>query len=595
MEIIQQKRTLEVLYDLFSLRPGKTQFVKPIRYKVPFPEKTAAVKPLPRSTPEAEGMSSRSVAELFRKLTDADTNLHTVMLLRHGKVIAEMSYKPYSARVWHVTHSMCKTVTALAIMMLMDEGRLSEDSLVTELLPQAKTLPFSKHKTLTVRHLLTMSSGVSFAETGAVTDEDWIKGYFESSVKFEPGTEFAYNSMNSYILSAVVSEITGAPMTDYLDKKLFRPLGITTYHWEKCPKGIVKGGWGLYLMPEDMAKLGELIRLGGKWGGRRIVPETNIKKLGKKVFDTPEAMGRHGYGMHAWCGPREGSTVCNGLFGQNIIVCPDIDVTVVTTGGVDALFQTCKMTDILEKFLTGDSNFSPSPLEKDKDGARELRDVIAQNENYEKKPDSVPLIGKFISFKRSPEPRTPAFCRELHGKMYTLEAENVSIMPIVPQLMQNIYEVGLTGLGFEYDSKTDVLYLVAETKTRTERVPVGFSEAEHFDHRLGDELYRLASKGELRENEDGVPVLKLCISCLELSSERRIKLFFEKNGEITVKWSELPGKRLILDAFDYMVKPSLQKPIIGAIASKTDGDYLLYRLDRVIEPTTRGKLYRKNE
>ncbi len=593
MEIIQQKRTLEVLYDLFALRPGKTQYVKQIRYKVPFPEKTASVRPLPRSTPEAEGVRSRDIAGLFRRLTEEETNLHTVMLLRHGKVIAEMSYKPYSSKIWHVTHSMCKTLTALAVMMLMDEGRLSEDSLVTELLPQAKTLPFSKHKTLTVRHLLTMSSGVSFAETGAVTDEDWIKGYFESTVKFEPGTDFAYNSMNSYILSAIISAVTGAPMTDYLDEKLFRPLGITTYHWEKCPKGIVKGGWGLYLMPEDMAKIGELIRLEGKWGGKRIVSASCVRKLGEKAFDTPQAMGKYGYGMHAWCGVRKGSTVCNGLFGQNIVVCPDIGVTVVTTGGVDALFQTCKMTEILEEFLSDDSMFSDHTLDPEKEDRRMLKELVEENGSFKHRSDDVPIIGRFLSFKRSPEPKTPEYCRLLHGKKYALEAENVSIMPIVPQLMQNIYEVGISELGFEYDRKTDRFYIVCETKNRTERIPVGFEGAEYFDHRLGEEVYKLAAIGELRENEDGVPVLKLRISCLELSSERRIKIFFEKNGKMTVKWSELPGRQLILDAFDYMVKPSLQKPIIGAIASKTDGDYLIYRLDRVIEPITKGSLIKR--
>ena len=587
---MQQKRTLEVLYDLFSLRPGKTQFVKSNAYKAPFPESGAQVKPLARSTPESEGVSSRDVADFFRKLTDADTNLHTVMLLRHGKVIAEMSYKPYSSRTWHVTHSMCKTVTALAVMMLMDEGRLSEDSLVTELLSGIKTLPFSKHKNLTVRHLLTMSSGVSFAEAGSVTDEDWLKGYFESTVKFEPGTEFAYNSMNSHVLSAVVTAVTGKSMTEYLEPKLFRPLGITTYHWEKCPKGIVKGGWGLYLMPEDMAKIGELIRRGGKWNGKQLVSASLVRKLGTKTMDTPPAMGKYGYGMHAWCGARKGWVVCNGLFGQNIMVCPDIGVTLVTTGGVDTLFQTCRMTEIAEEFLLDPKHFSDSPRPEDADGRKMLRAICEENGEYSVTDGAkTHVIGKFLSFKRKPEPKTPEFCRELSGERYRLDAENVSVMPIVPQLMQNIYEVGVDELGFEYDRKNDRFYVVFETKKSTERIPVGFGKAEFFDHKLGGETYKLAATGELRENEDGIPVLKLRIACLELSSERRIKIFFDKDGGVTVRWSELPGRKLILDSFEYMVKPTLNKPIIGAIASKTDGDYLVYRLDRVIEPVTHGK------
>lgn len=592
MEIIQQKRTIEVLYDLFALRPGKTQFVKSNAYKVPFPSgKKTLVKPLPRSTPEQEGVRSADVAEFFRCLTAADANLHTVMLLRHGKVIAEMSYKPYSSKVWHVTHSMCKTLTALAVMMLMDEGKLSEDSLVMDLLSDVKALPFSKHRNLTVRHLLTMSSGVSFAEAGSVTDEDWLKEYFEATVKFEPGTEFAYNSMNSYVLSAIVTAVTGKPMTDYLDVKLFRPLEISTYHWEKCPHGIVKGGWGLYLMPEDMAKIGELIRNNGKWNGKQLVSSARIKKLGTKTMDTPEAMGKYGYGMQAWCGARKGWTVCNGLFGQNVIVCPDIGVTLVTTGGVDALFQNCPMTDIVEEFLLDKTHFSDCALPKDARGQRELSDVCTENGEYPApKDDAVPILGRFLSFKRGKMSSVPEFCQMLDGVSYKMDAENVSVMPIVPQVMQNIYEVGVDGIGFEYDRKNDRFFVVFDTKKRTERVPVGFGRSEFFDHKLGGEVYKLASSGEMSENEDGIPVLKLRIACLEISSERRIKIFFEKNGSITVKWSELPGRKLIIDSFEYMVKPSLNKPIIGAIASKTDGDYLIYRLDRVIEPTTHGKI-----
>ncbi len=587
MEILQQKRALDIIVDLFMLKPGRSGYVKTAPQKIPFPGGKVQHAPLPRSTPEAEGMRSSDIERLFKSLAnDGRVNLHTVTLLRHGKVIAEMAKKPYSFGVWHATHSMCKTVTALAVGMLVDEGKLSLTDEVAGFFPEIKLVPFSKYKSIEVRHLLTMSSGVSFSEVGSVTDEDWVRGYFESSVKFEPGTEFAYNSMNSYILSAIVTRLTGQTLAEYLTTRLWVPLGITTYHWESCPRGITKGGWGLYLLPEDMAKIGELIRLGGTWGGKRLVSREWVESLSEKAFDTPYSMGKYGYSRHAWCGCRPGSVVCNGLYGQNIIVYPDIDVVIVTTAANDALFQTCRMTDIIDDFFSRDGYFSPSPLPADRRSEAGLREFCRSAEEYgekeEKKRRGHVLFGRKTEKK---EGDVPEFCRRLSGNVYKLSNESVGVMPLLVQLVQNNYDVGVQTLAFEYSEITDALTLVFGSSDRTVRIPVGFSAPARLDHNMNGEVLKLAVTGEAAKNEDDVPVLKIRISCLEFPAERRIKIFFNPDGELTLKWSELPGRRLMLDLFDSFVKPTLNKPIIGAIAAKTDKDFLLYTLDRVIEPT----------
>ncbi len=588
MEILQQKRALDIIADLFMLKPGKSQYVKTSPQKIPFSGGKIQHSPLPRSTPEAEGLRSADLRHLFEKLSgDCEVNLHTVTVLRHGKIVAEMAKKPYSFGVWHATHSMCKTVTALAIGMLIDEGKLSLADEVAGFFPEIKLTPFSKYKSITVLHLLTMSSGVSFSEVGSVTDEDWVRGYFDSAVKFEPGTEFAYNSMNSYILSAIITKLTGQTLSEYLTTRLWVPLGITTYYWESCPRGITKGGWGLYLLPEDMAKIGELIRRGGEWGGKRLVSKAWMKSLSEKTFDTPYFMGKYGYSRHAWCGCRKGSVVCNGLYGQNIIVYPDIDVVVVTTGANDALFQTCRMTDIIDDFFSRDGNFAASPLPADPKAETALRDFCREAAEYGGNTEKKGFVRSLFSRKSASKVSVvPEFCHRLNGNVYKLGAENVSVMPLLVQLVQNNYDVGVDTLTFEYSETRDAFTLLLGRNERTVRVPVGFYEAARFDHNMNGEIFKLAVTGEMAKNEDDIPVLKLRIACLELPAERRIKIFFNPDGTLTVKWSELPGRRLMLDLFDSFVKPTLNKPIIGAIAAKTDGDLLLYTLDRIIEPAT---------
>lgn len=592
MEILQQKRALDVITDLFLLRPGKSQYVKTMPQKAPFPGGITQHAPLPRRTPEEMGMESGGIEKLFLRLCeDEDVNLHSIMILRHGAVIAEMSRRPYSTRLWHVTHSVCKTVTVLAVGMLIDEGKLSLDDDVISFFPEVKTVPFSKYKSIKVDHLLSMSSGVSFAEIGSVTDEDWVRGFFESAVKFEPGSEFAYNSMNSYILSAIVTKLTGQTMSEFLLARLWSPLGITTYHWETCPKEITKGGWGLYLLPEDMAKLGELILHRGQWRGKRIVSEAWIGKMSEKTFDTPHDMGKYGYARHLWCGARPGSVVCNGLFGQNIIVYPDIDVVVVTTAANDALFQTCRMTDIIEEFFLCDRNFYSGKLPENKTAEESLRRFCRSMSEYEPKKVNKKYVKRGLFGRIFAEPTPPAVpdhCKRQSGKEYKLGAENVSLLPLLTQVIANNYDVGVDTVGFEYNEDTDKFTVVFTNSARTTRVPVGFDSAEYFDYNLNGEMYKLAVAAEMTKNEDNVPVLKLRVACLELAAERRIKIFFNRNGSITVKWSELPGRRLIIDAVGSVVKPALNKPILSAIAAKTDGDFLLYRLDRMIEPTTTG-------
>lgn len=265
---------LQLFFKLVSRQTGKISRVDFVPQKPHF-RSTPEAQPFPRATPESQGVSSAHVLEYFRALAnDAEANPHQAMILRHGRVIAECSFAPYRPGMWHITHSLCKAVTGMAVGIAVREGILDIHEKLGDIFPQyVGLLARLSRKDVTIENLLDMTSGVDFSEAGAISGNEWRASYMTAPFKFEPGTKFDYNSMNSYMLSAAIQEKTGLAMSEYLRPRLFEPLGIDEVFWEKCPQGVTKGGWGMFLRPEDACKLGQLYLQGGRWNGREIVPE----------------------------------------------------------------------------------------------------------------------------------------------------------------------------------------------------------------------------------------------------------------------------------------------------------------------------------
>ena len=281
-----------------GLIQGKTDFAKIPFYpqKTELAEKDTDKKPV-RVAPERTGISSRRLLSLVEKLSAShDAAVHSVYMLSSGKCVLAFSAPGYDVYTPHTTFSMCKTVTGLAVGMLIDDGLLSLSDRVYTFFPEEKPLLLSaRTRALTVEHLITMRSGVSFSEAGAVVETEWIKSFLSSAVRFTPGKKFAYNSMNSYMLAAIVTRVTGRSLTDFLNERLFLPLGIQNVFWEKSPEGIEKGGWGLYLSACSMAKLGQLFLDGGVYGGKRIISEKWIREATKRRVSVPDEVGKYDY------------------------------------------------------------------------------------------------------------------------------------------------------------------------------------------------------------------------------------------------------------------------------------------------------------
>ncbi len=289
----------------------------------------AQTNELPRSTPEEQGVPSKALVALFDSLHALPlTDMHAVVVMRHGRVIGEMYPKPYAPEYRHTMYSCSKTFVGIAVGLAIEDNRLRLDDRVAVIFPEL--LPESVSKDLadmTVRHLLTMASGVKPDWNMRSRGTEWIRTFLSKPVK-EPGTQYAYDSMVSYMLAAVVQKVTGKKLTEYLQERVFTPMNVTEWAWEESPEGVNTGGWGVHIQPESLAKFGQLILNEGRWEGKQLVPAEWIREMCKKHRET----GREVYGYHIWhCGGHDGAVRADGALGQYVISVLDKDMVVVMT------------------------------------------------------------------------------------------------------------------------------------------------------------------------------------------------------------------------------------------------------------------------
>ncbi len=303
-------------------------------------------QPFPRATAESCGISSSHLENFLHELdSDRSLDMHGVSVYRNGRLLCDAAFGAYDRGVWHITYSECKTITALAIGMLVEEGKLDIKERLVDIFERTGLSKLT-HAALTVEDLLTMRN-----ESAAVTETEWVRCFFESNVK-NAGVDFHYNSINTYMLSAIVSKKTGQPLVEYLRTRLFVPLGIENYYWESCPEGITKAGWGLYMLPEDLAKIGQLVLDGGVWRGHRLVSRDWIEQMTTKQMQTPTQTGNFNYGYQIWVGRQEDCFLFNGMFGQNVIGFPQTGVMIVSNAGNNELFQQSRFYDLVEDYFS---------------------------------------------------------------------------------------------------------------------------------------------------------------------------------------------------------------------------------------------------
>lgn len=296
---------------------------------------------LQRSTPEAEGVPAIAINAFLDSVAASKHELHSFMMVRHGKVIAEGWWNPYRRDLSHTLYSLSKSFTATAVGFARAEGKLLLTDKVVSFFPnQLPDTTSYNLQQLTLKDLLTMSVGHESDPTGIVSqDSNWVKKFFTVPVKYRPGSRFLYNSAATYMLSAIVSKVTGQKLIDYLRPRLFDPLGIAKPDWEESPQQVNTGGWGLRLKTEDIAKFAQLFLKKGKWNGKQILPAGWVEEASTAHIiqhpDLPPAKceasdWEQGYGYQMWrC--KNNAFRGDGAFGQYAIVMPEQDAVIAIT------------------------------------------------------------------------------------------------------------------------------------------------------------------------------------------------------------------------------------------------------------------------
>ena len=397
---------------------------------------------LPRSTPEAEGISSRAIAGLYRALDEGGYEVHGLMILRHDKVVSEHWWKPYGPQYPHAMYSATKTFTGAAVGFAVQEGLLKVSDKVKDFFPDLmppKTAP--ELERLTVEHLLTMSAGHARTQYPGSGD-DQVRSFLAMDYAHEPGTSFAYNITCSHMLSNIITRVTGLTLYEYLKPRLLDPLGIRDVVWEMDLDGRNMGNGGMHSKTSDLAKFGIFLKNKGAWNGKQLLnPEWVEAMTTPHIFQRPQLSeeenarddGGQGYGYQVWMG-RHHSWRAIGGQNQLIMVIPEYDLVVASNGSIG---DEAGFNQLIYNLLDG---MSEKRLKPEKGF-----DLEAGIAGYE-------LKHPFPAASLSPSERSRTLRYRLH---------------------QNSY--GLTGIGFRFDAGGN-MYLTLESASAVHNIPFGLDD-----------------------------------------------------------------------------------------------------------------------
>ena len=331
---------------------------------------TEVLRRLPRTSPEAAGVDRAALERLVAALDERGMT-HSLMVLRHGAVVAEQWWFPHAPEQRHLMYSVSKTFTAMAVGLAVADGLLTVEDRVVDLLADDAPAEVGENlAAMRVRHLLTMTSGHAGDALDVVWEQegtDWPRVVLAAEVPFVPGSRYVYNSGATYLLSVIVTRLTGKRVLDYLGERVLAPLGITGAVWEQDPAGNDMGGYGLAVTTEDMAIFGQLLLQRGRWGDAQLVPAGWVDVASSNLVDNSSlgwATENHqGYGYQIWqC--RHGAYRADGAHGQFIIVWPRHDAVLAITSGTNDMQATMDAVwdTLVPAFGPGEADAPGDPL-----------------------------------------------------------------------------------------------------------------------------------------------------------------------------------------------------------------------------------------
>lgn len=313
-----------------------------------------------RTSPEAEGLDSMKIKLFLQELDRCGFNLRTLLIIRHGHVVAEAAKYPFLPEDKRLVYSCSKSFTGTAVGIAEKEGLLDINDFILDYFPEYAGIELDDRvKRIKIRDLLTMSTGHGCDSVGDICngEDDWVRTFLTRTMDFEPGEKFVYDSGGTYMLSEIISRVTHQPMFEYLKKELFGQLHIEDVMWE-YHGNVNTGAWGVLIAPEDLAKLGMLYLHKGIFEEQRILPEKWVQDASAHQIDTGfsnPAGWSQGYGYQIWKN-NETSFRMDGAFGQYCMVFPKEDMIVVTTAEE---CNAARMFPLIEKYLLKELSDQP--------------------------------------------------------------------------------------------------------------------------------------------------------------------------------------------------------------------------------------------
>lgn len=292
--------------------------------------------------PEQVGVSSKEIGEMIKDFKENNIEVHSIMIMRDGKVAYESWAEPYSPDFSHAMYSVSKSFTSTAVGFAVEEGLLGLDTRLIDVIPEYKPAKEDPNlELLNVHHLLSMQSGKDISVFTDKSKNHWIEDFINGPWKFTPGSgKWQYISENQYMLCVMLTKVTGMSVTEYLTPRLFEPLGIDVPFWEHDINGIEAGGWGMFLKTEDLAKFITCYQHDGMFNGKQVIPANWVRLArmhhaeNSAVNSSPD--GQCGYGYCFWhCGGANAYRA-DGMFSQFGIIMKDIDASfIITSGEID--------------------------------------------------------------------------------------------------------------------------------------------------------------------------------------------------------------------------------------------------------------------
>lgn len=371
---------------------------------------------LPRATPESVGVPSGAILNLIDRLQDKGLPMHSVLVIRNGKLVSETHWKPFGPDFMHRMYSTSKSFVSLAIGLMVDEGKISLDDTVVSHFPEYVTGNEHEYiKRATIRHMLMMADCHTYGHY-TFEDTNWVKTWFDNAPNHPSGSVFMYNTCCTNICCAIVEKISGMTFLEYMYPRLLGPIGVSKDIWcIKSPEGYSFGGSGVICTAEDMAKVSLLLMQGGEWDGKQLLSREYVQAATSCQIDNTltnnSIFRQQGYGYQIWR-TRHNGFGFSGMGSQLSICLPDQDLLVVTTADTQGFLADAYEIHqaIFDELMCELSDGAIEPVKADVDRLGSL------NGNVE-----IPIVKGNA---------TSAMAQKVSGKTYALDDADLHISSI---------------------------------------------------------------------------------------------------------------------------------------------------------------------